>query len=232
MTSFRCRRCRSTLRCRARCTRPVVERVGGQIVERRWIGVTAALLVRLEQVPESPDRRGCRHRSDAFIADENRRPGNQLAHVVLALAAERAIESLRCRRRSCVAAGASARCAGARFGPLRSWRTEYSNFHSRKPSRSVPEIRCGWFRRPCTFKASRRACAMTFASRKSRMGSPLHRRTEKIGACVADPFANGEGAREIDTFTIPKGAGGGCINPDTKLAVPQRGCQPAEFDGK
>jgi hypothetical protein len=35
------------------------------------------------------------------------------------------------------------------------------------------------------------------------MRVPLHRRTEKIGACLADPFANGEGAEEIDTFTIP-----------------------------
>jgi hypothetical protein len=25
----------------------------------------------------------------------------------------------------------------------------------------------------------------------------------KIGACLADPFANGEGGKEIDTFTIP-----------------------------
>jgi hypothetical protein len=37
------------------------------------------------------------------------------------------------------------------------------------------------------------------------MTAPLHRRTEKIGACLADPFANGEGAKEIDTFTIPDG---------------------------
>jgi len=37
------------------------------------------------------------------------------------------------------------------------------------------------------------------------MRAPLHRRTEKIGACIADPFANGEGAEEIDTFTIPNG---------------------------
>jgi hypothetical protein len=37
------------------------------------------------------------------------------------------------------------------------------------------------------------------------MRDPLHRRTEKIGACLADPFANGEGAEEIDTFTIPDG---------------------------
>jgi hypothetical protein len=43
------------------------------------------------------------------------------------------------------------------------------------------------------FKASRRERAMTFASRKSRMRAPLHRRTEKIGACFADPFANGGG---------------------------------------
>ncbi|HUN44139.1 MAG TPA: hypothetical protein VMU81_27925 [Acetobacteraceae bacterium] len=45
------------------------------------------------------------------------------------------------------------------------------------------------------------------------MGAPLHRRTEEIGACLADPFANGEGAKEIDTFTIPDGAGGGSISP-------------------
>jgi len=55
------------------------------------------------------------------------------------------------------------------------------------------------------FKASRRERAIAFASRKSRMTAPLHRRTDKIGACVADPFANGEGAEEIDTFTIPDG---------------------------
>jgi hypothetical protein len=54
--------------------------------------------------------------------------------------------------------------------------------------------------------ASRSACAMTFASRKSRIGAPLsHRRTEEIGACLADPSANGEGARMKDTFTIPEG---------------------------
>jgi hypothetical protein len=27
----------------------------------------------------------------------------------------------------------------------------------------------------------------------------------KIGACIADPFANGEGTGKIDTFTIPEG---------------------------
>jgi hypothetical protein len=49
------------------------------------------------------------------------------------------------------------------------------------------------------------------------MRAPLHRRTEKIGACLADPLANGEGAEEIDTFTIPEGAGGGCIDPVASL---------------
>jgi hypothetical protein len=50
------------------------------------------------------------------------------------------------------------------------------------------------------------------------MRAPLHRRTEKIGACLADPFANGEGAERSDTFTIPKrGAGGGCIDPLASL---------------
>jgi hypothetical protein len=55
------------------------------------------------------------------------------------------------------------------------------------------------------FRASRSARAIAFASRKSRMRVPLHQRTETIGACIADPFANGEGAEEVDTFTIPNG---------------------------
>jgi len=37
------------------------------------------------------------------------------------------------------------------------------------------------------------------------MRAPLYRRTEKTGACVAGPFANGEGAKKIDTFTVPGG---------------------------
>jgi hypothetical protein len=37
------------------------------------------------------------------------------------------------------------------------------------------------------------------------MRAPLHQRTKKIGACIADPFANGEGPEEIDTLTIPDG---------------------------
>src|SRR5215471_18353397 len=68
---------------------------------------------------------------------------------------------------------------------------------------------------------------MTFASRKSRMRAPLHRRTETIGACIADPFANGEGAEEADTFTIPEeGAGGGCIDPGISLLQGDAACQP------
>src|SRR5262249_17788559 len=54
------------------------------------------------------------------------------------------------------------------------------------------------------FKASRRARAIAFASRKSRMTAPLHRRTEKIGACIADPFANGEGAETERYVHHPK----------------------------
>jgi hypothetical protein len=37
--------------------------------------------------------------------------------------------------------------------------------------------------------------------------APLHRRTENIAA-LADPIANGEGAQEIETFTLPDKAGG------------------------
>jgi hypothetical protein len=49
------------------------------------------------------------------------------------------------------------------------------------------------------------------------MRAPLHRRTEKIGACVADPFANGEGAEEIDTFTIPVGRRRRVYRPSCKV---------------
>src|SRR6516164_1628895 len=67
------------------------------------------------------------------------------------------------------------------------------------------------------FSASRSACAMVFASRKSRMRAPLHRRTEEIGACLADPFANGEGGERRYVHHPKKGAGGGCIDPVTLL---------------
>jgi hypothetical protein len=52
------------------------------------------------------------------------------------------------------------------------------------------------------------------------MRAPLHRRTEKIGACLADPFANGEGRGEIDTFTIPKRVqAAGVSNPKPNLST-------------
>jgi hypothetical protein len=53
------------------------------------------------------------------------------------------------------------------------------------------------------------------------MKAPLHRRTEKIGACVADPLAVGEGAEEIDTFAIPKRAQAGVSTRDT-FTIPKR----------
>jgi hypothetical protein len=50
------------------------------------------------------------------------------------------------------------------------------------------------------------------------MRVPLHRRTEKISACLADPFANGEGAERTDTFAIPKRAqAAGSIDPSVEL---------------
>src|SRR5262245_34059023 len=58
---------------------------------------------------------------------------------------------------------------------------------------------------------------MAFASRKSRMRAPHHRRTEEIGACLADPFANGEGRSEFDTFTIPEGRRRRVYRPRRKL---------------
>jgi hypothetical protein len=41
----------------------------------------------------------------------------------------------------------------------------------------------------------------------------------KIGACLADPFANGEGAKEIDTFTIPEGGRRRVYRPGRKFAA-------------
>jgi len=57
------------------------------------------------------------------------------------------------------------------------------------------------------------------------MRTPLHRRTEKIGACLADPFANGEGWIELIRSPSPKGAGGGCIDLVTILAQSAARCQ-------
>jgi hypothetical protein len=79
------------------------------------------------------------------------------------------------------------------------------------------------------FKAARSERAIAFASRKSRMTAPLHWRTEKIAACLADPFDNGEGAKEIDTFTIPDGAGGGSISPAVPLTLGAPFCQSKQM---
>src|ERR1700724_1785168 len=57
------------------------------------------------------------------------------------------------------------------------------------------------------------------------MRTPLHRRTEKIGACLADPFANGEGRIELIRSPSPKGAGGGCIDLAAILAQSPAQCQ-------
>jgi hypothetical protein len=49
------------------------------------------------------------------------------------------------------------------------------------------------------------------------MRAPLYRRTEKIGACLADPLADGEGAEKIDTFTIPDGGRRRVYRPCSKF---------------
>src|SRR5262249_2385081 len=67
---------------------------------------------------------------------------------------------------------------------------------------------------------------MTFASRKSRIRAPLHRRTEEIGACLGDPFANGEGGENLIRSPSQKGAGGGCIDPMGNLGNLGCDCQP------
>jgi hypothetical protein len=63
------------------------------------------------------------------------------------------------------------------------------------------------------------------------MRTPLHRRTEKIGACLADPFANGEGRIELIRSPSPKGAGGGCIDLGAILAQRPVQCQSKTYAG-
>jgi hypothetical protein len=65
------------------------------------------------------------------------------------------------------------------------------------------------------------------------MGAPLYRRTEEIGARLADPFANGEGAEKGDTFTIPEGCRRRVYRPSVKLTHDSTCFQPnrrAEVD--
>jgi hypothetical protein len=63
------------------------------------------------------------------------------------------------------------------------------------------------------------------------MRTPLHRRTEKIGACLADPFANGEGRIELIRSPSPKGAGGGCIDLAAILPQGPEQCQSKTYAG-
>src|SRR5580704_17820536 len=60
---------------------------------------------------------------------------------------------------------------------------------------------------------------MAFASRKSRMRAPHHRRTEEIGACLADPFANGEGRSERYVHHPRRAQAAGGIDPSANSAA-------------
>jgi hypothetical protein len=56
------------------------------------------------------------------------------------------------------------------------------------------------------------------------MRAPLHRRTEKIGACIADPFANGEGVKEKGYVHLPEGVqAAGVSTPNVSLTHDWRG---------
>jgi hypothetical protein len=46
-----------------------------------------------------------------------------------------------------------------------------------------------------------------------------------IGACIADPFANGEGRGDIDTFTVPEGRRRRVYRPSTKMWHGRSRCQ-------
>src|SRR6516225_1103260 len=80
------------------------------------------------------------------------------------------------------------------------------------------------FDRPCFQGVAYRA-RHSFRVAEIAHEAPLHRRTEKIGACVADPFANGEGAEEIDTLTIPEGCRRRVYQPKYKLGAQLVGSQ-------
>src|SRR5215467_2671061 len=139
---------------------------------------------------------------NAFVADERwRRPGNELAHLVLALAAERAVEDFWRRRLFLCSDRKRALIACRRFGSFDLGGQNVPVVIAERLGDQLQSFSVCGFDSLAFQGIAQRACA----SRKSRMRAPLHRRTEKIGACLADPLANGEGAEKIDTFTIPDG---------------------------
>src|SRR5262245_18949587 len=66
---------------------------------------------------------------------------------------------------------------------------------------------------------------MVLASRKSRMRAPPHWRTEVIGACLADPFANGEGGKKWYVHH-PKRRRRRVYQPGNKIGHDRAWCQP------
>jgi hypothetical protein len=74
-------------------------------------------------------------------------------------------------------------------------------------------------------RALRNACAIVFASRKSRMGPLLiGERKRSVPALPTVRQWRGIG-RKLIRSPIPEGAGGGCINPTTILAKATMCCQ-------
>jgi len=63
------------------------------------------------------------------------------------------------------------------------------------------------------------------------MRAPLHRRTEKIGACLADPFANGEGRIELIRSPSPKGRRRRVYRPWRNLTQHRAQCQSKNGSG-
>src|SRR5205807_2203301 len=68
-------------------------------------------------------------------------------------------------------------------------------------------------------KASRRACAIAFASRKSRMTAPLHRRTERSVPALPTRSPMARGGENLIRSPSQKGRRRRVYRPDRKLGA-------------
>jgi hypothetical protein len=74
---------------------------------------------------------------------------------------------------------------------------------------------------PLRVRASRRLCAMAFASRKSRMRAPLHRRTERSGPALPTRSPMRGCGEKLIRSPSPKGRRRPVYRPWTKF---EHGC--------
>src|SRR5262245_49457572 len=140
--------------------------------ERGPIGVASALLRCSQQGQDFPYGRlladDVQANLDALIADVNGRAGNQLAHGVLALAAEGAIERLSWSRTLCRGRRKGALIARLRFSGIDLGGQDIPILIGERLGDQLQRSLWG-VSTALSCKASRRARAMVLASRKSRM---------------------------------------------------------------